>query len=410
MPFLSKHIASLAESQSLAMAQRVEQLRRQGIDVIGMTLGEPDFNTPEHIKQAAQQAIADNYSHYGPVKGLLSLREAISAHMPAYSADEIIVSVGAKQAICNAVLSLVDEGDEVVIPTPCWVSYSEMVKMAGGTNVFVRTSADTDYKLTAEQLQAAITDRTKLLILCSPNNPTGSVYTQDELTQLVVVLKQHPNIFVISDEVYSSLIYTPQSPISNLQSQITNNQSPYTHHTPNIAELSQRLIVVNGVSKAYAMTGYRIGWMACHNREIVKACATLQGQYLTCACMVAQKAAEAALTGSQDCVEQMRKTYEQRRALIMSLLDEIPEITYTVPQGAFYVFPDVSAYYGKRYGDKTIATSDDMAEYLLDQAHVACVAGSAYGEDRCIRLSYATGEKNIEEALKRIKEALTILK
>ncbi len=394
MSFLSKHIAYLAESQSLAMAQRVEQLRRQGIDVIGMTLGEPDFNTPEHIKQAAQQAIADNYSHYGPVKGLLSLREAISAHMPAYSADEIIVSVGAKQAICNAVLSLVDEGDEVVIPTPCWVSYSEMVKMAGGTNVFVRTSADTDYKLTAEQLQAAITNRTKLLILCSPNNPTGSVYTQDELTQLAEVLIQHPDIFILSDEVYSAICYGDYKP-STLAS---------------FTEIQNQVACINGVSKAYAMTGYRIGWMACHNREIVKACAILQGQYLTCACMVAQKAAEAALTGSQDCVEQMRKTYEQRRALIMSLMDEIPEITYTVPQGAFYVFPDVSSYYGKRFGNKTITTSDDMAEYLLDQAHVACVAGSAYGEDRCIRLSYATGEKNIIEALKRIKKALTQLK
>ena len=394
MSIISKHISSLAESQSLAMAQRVEQLHRKGIDVIGMTLGEPNFDTPEHIKLAAQQAITDNYSHYGPVKGLLSLREAISVHMPAYSADEVIVSVGAKQAICNAVLSLVDEGDEVIIPTPCWVSYGEMVKMAGGTNVFVRTSPDTDYKLTAEQLQAVITNKTKLLILCSPNNPTGSVYTQEELMRLVAVLKRYPNISVISDEVYSAIWYGDHKP-STLAS---------------FAEIQNQVVCINGVSKAYAMTGYRIGWMACHNAEIVKACATLQGQYLTCACMVAQKAAEAALSGSQDCVEQMRRTYEQRRALIMSYLGEIPEIKYPIPQGAFYVFPDVSAYYGKRYGGKTITTSDDMAEYLLDQAHVACVAGSAYGEDRCIRLSYATGEKNIVEALRRIKEALSILK
>ena len=391
MSTISKHIASLAESQSLAMAQRVAQMRQQGIDVISMTLGEPDFDTPEHIKQAAQQAIADNYSHYSPVKGLVSLREAISVSTNnAYSTDEIIVSVGAKQAICNAVLSLVDEGDEVIIPTPCWVSYSEMVKIAGGKNVLVRTSAENDYKLTAQQLQAAITERTKLLILCSPNNPTGSVYTQEELAQLVDVLQQHHNIFVISDEIYSTLVY--DQPHVSLVS---------------FAELADRLILINGVSKTYAMPGYRIGWMACHNAEITEACATLQGQYLTCATLISQKAAEAALTGSQDCVEQMRCAYARRRELILSLLAEIPEITYTIPQGAFYVFPDVSRYYGKLYGNCAINNSDDMANYLLNEAHVACVSGSAYGEDKCIRLSYATSEANIKEALKRIKEALT---
>lgn len=390
MTIISRHIASLAESQSLAMAQRVTQMRQQGIDVVSMTLGEPDFDTPEHIKQAAQQAITDNYSHYGPVKGLLSLREAISASLnKAYKTEEIIVSVGAKQAICNAVLSLVDEGDEVIIPTPCWVSYSEMVKIAGGKNVFVRSDAANDYKLTAEQLQAAITERTKLLILCTPNNPTGSVYTQEELAQIVEVLKQHPNIYVISDEIYSALVYN--QPHVSLAS---------------FAELTDRLVLINGVSKTYAMPGYRIGWMACHNAGIIKACAILQGQYLTCACMVAQKAAEAALTGPQECVEQMRKAYAKRRELVLSLLSEIPDMTYTIPQGAFYAFADVSRYYSKRYGEQTIANSDDMANYLLNEAHVACVAGSAYGEDRCIRLSYATSEATIIEALKRIKEAL----
>jgi len=395
MSIISRHIASLAESQSLAMAQRVAQMRQQGIDVVSMTLGEPDFDTPNHIKQAAQQAIADNYSHYGPVKGLLTLREAIAKtftihHSPfTFTSDEIVVSVGAKQAICNAVLSLVDEGDEVIIPTPFWVSYSEMVKIAGGKNVFVRTDAQTDYKLTAQQLQAAITECTKLLILCTPNNPTGSVYTQEELAQIVEVLKQYPNVFVISDEIYSALVYN--QPHVSLAS---------------FAELTDRLILINGVSKTYAMPGYRIGWMACHNAKIVKACTTLQGQYLTCACMVAQKAAEAALTGPQECVEQMRTTYAQRRMLILSLLDEIPDITYNTPDGAFYVFPDVSRYYGKRFGNRTIQNSDDMADYLLDEAYVACVAGSAYGEDRCIRLSYATSETNIIEALKRIKNAL----
>ena len=390
MNIISKHIASLAESQSLAIARRVNQMRQQGMGIVSMTLGEPDFDTPLHIKQAAQQAIADNYSHYGPVNGIPSLREAISKQMPGYSSDEIIVSVGAKQSICNAVMALVDEGDEVIIPTPCWVSYSEMVKIAGGTNVFVKTTADTDYKLTAAQLRAAITERTKLLILCSPNNPTGSVYTTEEMAELVEVLKEHPNIYVIYDEVYDAIIFDAQDKLGNEL----------------LSELGNRVVRVNGVSKRYAMTGYRIGWMACNNKEILKACSILQGQYLTCACMVAQKAAEAALTGSQEYVEEMRKEYAKRRELILSLLNEIPDICCVTPAGAFYVFPDVSNYYGKRFGDKTITNSDDMANYLLDEAHVACVAGSAYGEDTCIRLSFATNETNIREALKRIKTAL----
>ncbi len=394
MAVVSRHIAALAESQSFAMAQRVMQLKRDGVDVVSLTLGEPDFDTPKHIQQAAQQAIADNYSHYGPVKGILSLREAICNQMPGYMPDEIIVSVGAKQAICNAVMALVDEGDEVIVPTPCWVSYSEMVKLAGGTNVFVKTTADAEYKLTAAQLCAAITERTKLLILCSPNNPTGSVYTKEEIVELVEVLKEYPNIFVIVDEVYSAIVFEGANELTS----------------ESMSELGERIIAINGVSKTYAMTGYRIGWMACHNKEVINACDTLQGQYLTCACMVAQKAAEAALTGLQECVEEMRKEYAKRRELILSLLDEIPDITYVEPKGAFYVFPDVSKYYGKRFGVKTITNSDDMVNYLLGEAHVACVAGSAYGEDTCIRLSFATNEANIREGVKRIKEALLQLK
>ena len=394
MSIISKHIAALAESQSFAMAQRVMQLRRDGVDVVSLTLGEPDFDTPMHIQQAAQQAVVDNYSHYGPVKGILSLREAICKQMPGYTPDEIIVSVGAKQAICNAVIALVDEGDEVIIPTPCWVSYSEMVKLAGGTNVFVKTTADADYKLTAAQLRQAITERTKLLILCSPNNPTGSIYTQEESAELVEVLQTHPNIFVIVDEIYSAIVFDER--VNELMSEQMN-------------ELKERIIAINGVSKAYAMTGYRIGWMACHSKELLKACDTLQGQYLTCACMVAQKAAEAALTGSQECVEEMRKEYAKRRELILSLMSEIPDITYIEPKGAFYVFPDVSKYYCKRFGSKKITKSDDMVNYLLDKAHVACVAGSAYGEDDCIRLSFATNEAAIIEGVKRIKDALSKL-
>lgn len=393
MTIISKHIASLAESQSLAMARRVNQLRQQGVDVISMTLGEPDFDTPIHIKQAAQRAIADNYSHYGQEKGILPLREAICKRMQGYTPEEIIVSVGAKQAICNAVMALVDEGDEVIIPTPCWVSYSEMVKIAGGTNMFVSTTSDNGYKLTAAQLRASITERTKLLIVCSPNNPIGSVYTKEEIAQLVEVLREYPNIYVISDEVYSSIMFDGTMKLVS----------------EGMRELRERVIAINGVSKTYAMTGYRIGWMACHNKEILKACTILQGQYLTCACMVAQKAAEAALAGSQDCVEQMRCEYAKRRGLILSLLNEIPDIRYITPSGAFYVFPDVSKYYGKRFCDKKIANSDDMVNYLLDEAHVACVAGSAYGEDKCIRLSFATNEADITEAIKRIKNALSML-
>ena len=313
--------------------------------------------------------------------------------MQGYTPEGIIVSVGAKQAICNAVMALVDEGDEVIIPTPCWVSYSEMVKIAGVTNVFVKTTADADYKLTASQLRASVTGRTKLLIVCSPNNPTGSVYTKEEIAQLVEVLKEHPNIYVISDEVYSSIIFDGTKELVS----------------DGMRELRERVIAINGVSKTYAMTGYRIGWMACHNKEILKACTVLQGQYLTCACMVAQKAAEAALDGSQDCVEQMRCEYTKRRKLVISLLNEIPDIRYVTPAGAFYVFPDVSKYYGKRFCNQIIANSDDMANYLLDEAHVACVAGSAYGEDKCIRLSFATNQADITEAIKRIKNALSML-
>ncbi len=394
MAVISKHIASLVESQSLAMARRVNQLRQQGVDIVSMTLGEPDFDTPMHIKQAAQEAVTANYSHYGPVNGILSLREAICKQMSGYIPEEIIVSVGAKQAICNAVMALVDEGDEVIIPTPCWVSYGEMVKIVGGTSVFIRTAADTGYKLTASQLRDAITERTKLLIVCSPNNPTGSVYTKEEITEQVNVLKEHPNIFVIVDEIYSAIAYEDEM---GLMCEGMNG-------------LEDRVICINGVSKTYAMTGYRIGWMACHNKEVIKACDTLQGQYLTCACMVAQKAAEAALTGSQSCVEKMRKEYAERRELIISLLNEIPDITYVEPKGAFYVFPDVSRYYGSHFNDLTIINSDDMVNYLLEESHVACVAGSAYGEDKCIRLSFATNETNIKEAMERIKTALLKLK
>ena len=388
----------VADSVKLSLVRSLFNEAKKYNDVIDFTLGDPDVQPHQAIKDAACDAIQKGKTRYSQNAGLIDLRKTISTYYERKEGfnfnpeTEVMVTVGAMEGLYLVLLSMLNPGDEVIIPTPCWVSYSEMVKIAGGKNVFVKTTAETDYKLTTRQLQKAITERTKLLILCSPNNPTGSVYTQDELAALVEVLKNHPNIFVIADEVYSALVYG----IRHVS-------------LASFVELADRLILVKGVSKTYAMTGYRIGWMACHNNEIVRACTTLQGQYLTCACLVAQRAAEAALTGPQNCVEMMRTTYAQRRMLILSLLDEIPDITYNTPDGAFYIFPNVSLYYGKHYGDQTIANSDDMVNYLLNEAHVACVAGSAYGEDNCIRLSFATDEKNIIEALRRIKKALTIL-
>ncbi|MCQ2341822.1 MAG: pyridoxal phosphate-dependent aminotransferase [Paludibacteraceae bacterium] len=383
---LSNRLSGLSESQTLQVAARCQELRAQGINVIGLSLGEPDFATPAHIKQAAIDAVNSDFSHYGPVPGFPALREAIAKTIP-FAANEIIVSVGAKQAICNVILTLIDRGDEVIIPTPSWVSYSEMVKLAEGKPVFIPTALENDFKLTAQQLEQAITSRTKMLMICSPNNPTGSVYTREELQAIVDVLAKHPDIYVIADEIYEKILYTG-------------------HHESlaQFPEIHDRVILINGVSKAYAMTGYRIGFMACHDAEVVKAVKTLQGQEITCATTVAQKAAEAAYAGDQACVEQMRQVFEKRRDMMLGMLMAIPRIKCPKPNGAFYLFPDVSAY----YGDK-IKNSSDMVDYLLSEAHVACVAGSAFGEDKCIRLSYATSEDNIREALTRIQQALARL-
>ncbi len=383
---LSNRLSGLSESQTLQVAARCQELRAQGINVIGLSLGEPDFATPAHIKQAAIDAVNSDFSHYGPVPGFPALREAIAKTIP-FAANEIIVSVGAKQAICNVILTLIDRGDEVIMPTPSWVSYSEMVKLAEGKPVFIPTALENDFKLTAQQLEQAITSRTKMLMICSPNNPTGSVYTREELQAIVDVLAKHPDIYVIADEIYEKILYTG-------------------HHESlaQFPEIHDRVILINGVSKAYAMTGYRIGFMACHDAEVVKAVKTLQGQEITCATTVAQKAAEAAYAGDQACVEQMRQVFEKRRDMMLGMLMAIPHIKCPKPNGAFYLFPDVSAY----YGDK-IKNSSDMVDYLLSEAHVACVAGSAFGEDKCIRLSYATSEDNIREALTRIQQALARL-
>lgn len=383
------------------MAARCRQLCAEGVDVISMSLGEPDFAAPEHIKLAAKKAVDDNFSHYGPTPGFPTLRQAIAdtlnqelanAPVQPYSADEVIVSVGAKQAICNAIQALIGPEDEVILPTPCWVSYVEMVKLAEGKSVLVKTSMDNDYCLTPEQLEAAITPKTRLLLLCSPNNPTGAVYSYDRLAALVKVLAKHPNIAVLSDEIYEHIQY------------VGKHEGLGQFH-----EIEDRVIIVNGVSKAYAMTGYRIGWMACHDKALLGACKRLQGQMITCATTIAQKAAEAAYLGPQDCVAEMREAFQKRRDLIVRLAKEIPGFKIIEPQGAFYLFPDVSAYFGKSYQQHTIHNANELVDFLLNEAHVACVSGSAFGDDNCIRFSYATDEHNIIEAMRRVKEALTKL-
>ena len=398
---ISKRIAALEESQTLQVAALCQQLRAEGVDVIGLSVGEPDFPAPAHVKQAAIDAINNNISHYGPTPGFPALRQAIAETInkdikdypvKPYNANEIIVSVGAKQAICNAIEALIGPGDEVIMPTPCWVSYVEMVKIAQGTSVLVKTTMDNNFCLTAEQLEAAITPNTKLLMLCSPNNPTGSVYTLDNLKELVAVLAKHPQIVVLADEIYQHILYTGK------------------HETlAQFPELEDRLVIINGVSKAYAMTGYRIGWLACHNKDLITAVKRLQGQMITCATTIAQKAAEAAYAGPQDCVEEMRQAFECRRNLIVDLAKDIPGMKVLEPQGAFYLFPDVSAFFGKGYNGQTIHNADELVTYLLQEAHVACVSGSAFGEDNCIRFSYATNEQLITEAMRRMKEALAKL-
>lgn len=398
---ISDRIAALEESATLQVAALCQQLRAEGVDVIGLSLGEPDFPAPAHVKQAAIDAVNNDISHYGPTPGFPALRQAIAASLNRdieaypvrpYDANEIVVSVGAKQALCNAIEALIGPGDEVIMPTPCWVSYVEMVKIAQGKSVLIKTTMDNNFCLTAEQLEAAITPATKLLMLCSPNNPTGSIYTYENLQAIVEVLKRHPQVIVLADEIYQHILYTGK------------------HETlAQFPEIEDRLIIINGVSKAYAMTGYRIGWLATHDKGLLTAVKRLQGQTVSCATTIAQKAAEAAYAGPQDCVETMRQAFHRRRDLIVALAKEIPGMKVLEPQGAFYLFPDVSAFFGKQYNGQTIHDANDLVTYLLQEAHVACVSGSAFGEDNCIRFSYATSEDLITEAMRRVKEALAKL-
>lgn len=397
MAQLSDRLQRLAPSATLAMSQKSSEMKAQGIDVINLSVGEPDFNTPDHIKAAAKKAIDDNYSRYSPVPGYPDLRKAIVDKLKnenglEYGMNEILVSNGAKQSVCNTVMALVNDGDEVIIPAPYWVSYPQMVKLAGGVPVIVNAGFEQNFKMTPEQLEAAITPKTRLLILCSPSNPTGSVYSKAELEGLAEVIKKHEDMFVLADEIYEHIIYTGR------------------HES--IAQfdgMKERTIVVNGVSKAYAMTGWRIGFIAAPE-WIVKGCNKLQGQYTSGPCSVSQKAAEAAYTSSQACVEEMRQAFHRRRDLIVKLTSEIPGLKVNVPEGAFYVFPKCSSFFGKSDGETTISSSTDFALYLLEKGHVATVGGDAFGDPDCFRMSYATSEDNIVEAMKRIKEALAKLK
>lgn len=397
MVLLSERLRALAPSATLVMSQKSSELKAQGIDVINLSVGEPDFYTPQHIKDAAHKAIDDNFSFYSPVPGYLSLRKAICGKLQrenglTYQPEQIVCSNGAKQSVCNVLMALVSPGDEVIIPAPYWVSYPQMVILAQGTPVYISASIEQDFKITPERLQQAITEKTKLLILCSPSNPTGSVYTRDELQAIAEVLEKHPNVYVIADEIYEHINY--------MGAHASLAQFPSIH---------DRVVIVNGVSKAYAMTGWRIGWIAAP-LAIAKACNTLQGQYTSGPSSIAQKAAEAAYGDNQTCVEEMRQAFLRRRNLVVRLVNEIPGLQINNPQGAFYVFPRCSAFYGKAYNGKTIANSNDLAMFLLEVGHVACVGGDAFGAPDCIRMSYATSDENLVEAFARIKQALALLK
>ena len=397
MAELSNRLNRLAPSQTLAMSQKSGEMKAQGIDVINMSVGEPDFNTPDHIKEAAKKAIDDNFSRYSPVPGYMDLRKAIVAKLKNenhldYKTSEILVSNGAKQSVCNTVMALVNDGEEVIIPAPYWVSYPQMVKLAGGTPVIVNAGFEQEFKMTPEQLEAAITPKTRMLILCSPSNPTGSVYTKDELAALAEVIKRHEGMYVLADEIYEHINYVGKH-----------------ESIAQFPGMKERTIIVTGVSKAYAMTGWRIGFIAAPE-WIVKGCNKLQGQYTSGPCSVSQKAAEAAYTTSQECVETMRKAFERRRDLIVSLAKEIPGLEVNCPQGAFYLFPKCSGFYGKSYEGKTISNSTDLAMFLLEEGHVATVGGDAFGDPDCFRMSYATSDDNIREAMRRIKETLAKLK
>lgn len=400
MEILSNRVLSMAESETLAMTAKARELKAQGKDVISLSIGEPDFNTPDAVKEAAKQAIDDNFTHYPPVPGYADLKEAVCLKFKRdngleFTPDQIVVSTGAKQSIYQLVQCLINPGDEVIIPTPFWVSYKEFVRLAGGECKFVKTKIENNFKVTAEQLEAAITPKTKLIMFSSPSNPTGMLYTKEELKAIAQVVAKHENLFVMADEIYEHINFVGKH-----------------ESIAQFPEVKDRVITINGVAKGFAMTGWRIGFIAAP-LVIAKACNKLQGQVTSATCSIAQKATVRAMlmdpTTSEDIIN-MRETFRKRRDMVYQLLQEIPGVKVGLPQGAFYFFPDVSSYYGKSFNGQVINNSTDMAFYLLNEANVATVMGSAFGDDTCIRLSYATSEDLLREALRRIKEALANLK
>jgi aspartate aminotransferase len=397
MESVSKRIANLEDSQTVAMNQKSKDLQAQGIDVINLSVGEPDFNTPDHVKAAAKKAIDENYSFYTPVPGYPDLLKAISQKLKNennldYATDQIVVSNGAKHSITNALFCLVDPGDEVIIPSPYWVSYSEQVKLVEGKSILVNASLENDFKITAAQLEKAITPKTKVFLICSPCNPTGSVYSKEELKAMADVLAKHPRIFIIADEIYEHINFVGK------------------HESfAQFENIRDRVVIVNGVSKAYAMTGWRIGYMA-GPKWLAKACNKLQGQMTTGASSIAQKAAVAALTADNSFTVTMKEAFRKRRDFVIEKLREIKGLKINVPQGAFYVFPDVSSFYGKSDGETVIKNSSDICLYLLSKGFIATVPGSAFGDDNYIRISYATADDKLAEAMKRLKTALEKLK
>jgi len=390
---LSSRLDLFAEPETLKMAKLGRELRAKGVDVIDLSLGEPDFDTPVHIKNALKKAVDDNYSHYTPVAGYPDLREAVCTKLKRdnnldYKPENILVSTGAKQSLANVVMAVVDKGDDVVIPTPYWVTYSEIVKLAEGKVTLVRTSIENKYKLTAAELEAAITPKTKLFIFSSPCNPSGSVYTKDELAALADVFRKHPNIFIISDEIYEYINFVGKH-----------------ESIAQFEDLKDRIIIINGLSKGYAMTGYRLGYIAAHP-DVIKACEKLQGQYTSGTNAVTQRGAIEALTGDLKPSIEMNTEFGRRRARMLELLKAIPGIQIAEPDGAFYVFPVVTAYFGKKNGEELIKDADDLCMYLLNTAHVSTVTGRAFGEPTCIRISFANSMEKIESAMQRISDAL----